>query len=278
MKMKKRSLWLSVVASTMLFLGACGGSSDGDTADSTTAGGTTNQVTVADIKEAGVLKVGVKEDVPGFGLRNTDSNEIEGYEIDLAKNIAKEILGDENAIELTPVTAKTRGPLLDNGEVNMIIATFTITEERKETYNFTDRYYEDAVGLLVKKSEGYAGLKDMDGATIGVSQSSTTKEAILAEAEQYGIELEFSEYATYPEIKAALDAGRLQAFSVDRSILAGYLDDASEILPDRFATQDYGVAIKKQNTELADYVNDLINEWEKDGMLADKQAEWGIGE
>ncbi|WP_311198594.1 transporter substrate-binding domain-containing protein [Jeotgalibaca sp. MA1X17-3] len=276
--MKKRSLWLSVVASTMLFLGACGGSSDGDTADSTTAGGTTNQVTVADIKEAGVLKVGVKEDVPGFGLRNTDSNEIEGYEIDLAKNIAKEILGDENAIELTPVTAKTRGPLLDNGEVNMIIATFTITEERKETYNFTDRYYEDAVGLLVKKSEGYAGLKDMDGATIGVSQSSTTKEAILAEAEQYGIELEFSEYATYPEIKAALDAGRLQAFSVDRSILAGYLDDASEILPDRFATQDYGVAIKKQNTELADYVNDLINEWEKDGMLADKQAEWGIGE
>lgn len=276
--MKKSSLWLSVVASTMLFLGACGGSSDGDTVDSTTAGDTTNQVTVADIKEAGVLKVGVKEDVPGFGLRNTDSNEIEGYEIDLAKNIAKEILGDENAIELTPVTAKTRGPLLDNGEVNMIIATFTITEERKETYNFTDRYYEDAVGLLVKKSEGYAGLKDMDGATIGVSQSSTTKEAILAEAEQYGIELEFSEYATYPEIKAALDAGRLQAFSVDRSILAGYLDDASEILPDRFATQDYGVAIKKQNTELADYVNDLINEWEKDGMLADKQAEWGIGE
>lgn len=278
--MKKCSLWVSFVAAILLLLGACGGIGDGNTAStsSTTAGDPANQVTVTDIKEAGVLKVGVKEDVPGFGLRNTDSNEIEGYEIDLAKSIAKEMLGDENAIELTPVTAKTRGPLLDNGEVNMIIATFTITEERKETYNFTDRYYEDAVGLLVKKSEGYKGLKDMDGATIGVSQSSTTKEAILAEAEQYGIELNFSEYATYPEIKAALDAGRLQAFSVDRSILAGYLDDTSEILPDRFAVQDYGIAIKKQNTELADYVNDLVKKWEKEGMLADKQAEWGIGE
>lgn len=277
--MKKKSVWVGILTATALLLGACGGTNGGDASGtSSTAGDAAKQVTIADIKEAGVLKVGVKEDVPGFGLRNTETNEIEGFEIDLAKRIAEEILGDPDAVELTPVTAKTRGPLLDNGEVDMVIATFTITEERKETYNFTDRYYEDAVGLLVKKSEGYSGLKDMDSVTIGVSQSSTTKEAILAEAEQYGIDLKFSEYATYPEIKAALDAGRIQAFSVDRSILAGYLDDSTEILSDRFATQDYGIAIKKQNTELAEYTNDLIDKWQKDGALAESQAEWGIGE
>lgn len=279
--MKKRTLWMGILASAALFLGGCGEVAGEQTADAGSQGGSAKsgkQVTVEAIKEAGVLKVGVKEDVPGFGMRNTETNEIEGYEIDLAKKIAEEILDDPEAVELTPVTAKTRGPLLDNGEVDMVIATFTITEERKETYNFSDRYYEDAVGLLVKTSAGYEGLKDMDGAVIGVSQSSTTKDAILAEAEQYGIALTFSEYATYPEIKAALDAGRIQAFSVDRSILAGYLDDSTEILPDRFATQDYGVTIKKQNAELAEYVSGLIGQWEADGTLADKQGEWGIGE
>lgn len=258
----------------MMLLGACGDAEAG-TSSGTSSG---NAVTVDSIKEEGVLTIGVKEDVPGFGLRDTGSGEIEGYEIDLAKKIAGEILGDPEAIKLVPVTAKTRGPLLDNGEVDMVIATFTITEERKETYHFTPGYYEDAVGLLVKKDKGYTGLKDLDGITIGVSQSSTTKDAILAEAEQYGITLKFSEYATYPEIKAALDSNRVQAFSVDRSILSGYLDNSTDILPDRFATQDYGIAVKKQNTELAELVDGLITAWDGDGTLADLQVEWGIGE
>lgn len=277
--MKKKNLLVTLCLSAALFLGACSSDSS-DTADSTgTATSTTSdQVTVESIKKAGVLKVGVKEDVPNFGLRNTETNEIEGFEIDIAKKIAGEILGDPEAIELTPVTAKTRGPLLDNGEVDMVIATFTVTPERKETYNFSDAYYVDAVGLLVKKDKGYKGLADMDGATIGVAQSSTTADAIDAEAKQYGITLKYSEYATYPEIKAALDSGRIDAFSVDRSILAGYLDDSTEILKDRFATQDYGIATKKSNTELATSVNDLIKTWRADGTLDAMAKQWGLSE
>lgn len=272
--MKKRNLFATLMLSSLLFLGAC--SSDEGSATEPTSGA--DQVTIESIKDAGVLKVGVKEDVPNFGLKNTETGEIEGFEIDIAKKLAEDILGDPDAIELTPVTAKTRGPLLDNGEVDMIIATFTVTDERKETYNFTDAYYEDAVGLLVKKDKKYEGLKDMDGATIGVSQSSTTADAIKAEAEQYDITMDFSEYATYPEIKAALDSGRVDAFSVDRSILAGYLDDSTEILPDRFATQDYGIATKKSNAELAEHVNELITTWGEDGTLDGLVSEWGLNE
>lgn len=272
--MKKRNLLATVLLSSLLFLGACS-SEEGSATESTNGA---DQVTIESIKEAGVLKVGVKEDVPNFGLKNTETGEIEGFEIDIAKKLAEDILGDPNAIELTPVTAKTRGPLLDNGEVDMIIATFTVTDERKETYNFTEAYYEDAVGLLVKKDKNYDGLKDMDGATIGVSQSSTTADAIKAEAEQYAITLDFSEYATYPEIKAALDSGRVDAFSVDRSILAGYLDDSTEVLPDRFATQDYGIATKKTNTELAEHTNELITTWGEDGTLDGLVSEWGLNE
>lgn len=273
--MKKRYA-MGLFMSLGLLLGACSSGNTG--ADGGKGGESGKQVTVEDVKKNGKLKVGVKEDVPGFGLRNTETDQIEGFEIDLAKKIAEDILGDAEAIDLTPVTAKTRGPLLDNGELDMVIATFTITDERKETYNFTEPYYEDAVGVLVKKDKGYTGLKDMDGATIGVSQSSTTKDAVQEEADKYDAKLKFSEFPNYPEIKAALDSNRIQGFAVDRSILNGYLDDSTEILPDRFATQDYGIAIKKTNTELAEHVDELVKKWKEDGTLDSIVSEWGMDE
>lgn len=230
------------------------------------------------IKERGVLRVGVKEDVPNFGLRNTATNEIEGYEIEIARLIAKEILGDASKVEFTPVTAKTRGPLLDNGDIDLVIATFTINDERKLTYNFSTAYYTDHVGLLVKTASGYTTLADMDGATIGVAQSATTKDVLTAAATDLGITLNFSEYATYAELKAALDSGRIQAFSVDKSILSGYLDDSTIILADNFSSQDYGVASKKTNTELADLVDGLVTKWLSDGTLDTLKTDWNLAD
>jgi putative glutamine transport system substrate-binding protein len=228
------------------------------------------------VVKAGVLRVGVKEDVPNFGLKNTTTGEIEGFEIDIVKLLAKEILGDENAYELTPVTAKTRGPLLDNGEVDLIIATFTITDERKLTYNFSTPYYEDAVGLLVKKDAGFKGLADMDGKVIGVAQSATSKEAVNKVATEKGITVSFSEYATYPEIKAALDSGRVDAFCVDGSILGGYVDDSTMILPDRFSPQQYGVTSKLDNIALTEAVDGYISGWLEDGTIEELITKWGL--
>jgi putative glutamine transport system substrate-binding protein len=222
---------------------------------------------VETIKKAGVLKVGVKSDVPGFGLLNTATNTYEGFEIELAKLIAKDILGDPAKVAFTPVTAKTRGPLLDNGELDLIIATFTVTEERKLTYNFSTTYYTDAVGMLVKKSAGIRGLADLNGKTIGVAQSATSRAAIDEAAKAVGASLTFAEFSTYPEIKAALDSGRVDVFSVDRSILAGYLDNESEILPDRFSPQEYGIASKLANKDLAAYIDGLIVKWLADGTI-----------
>ena len=145
------------------------------------------------IKTAGVLKVGVKVDVPNFGLKNTSTGEVEGFEIDLAKRIAKDLLGDETKLETQAVTAKTRGPLLDTGELDLVIATFTITEERKLTYNFSQPYYTDAVKLMVKKDAGITGLKDLDGKTIGVAQSATSMQAIQAAADELGVKIKFDE-------------------------------------------------------------------------------------
>lgn len=231
---------------------------------------------VQEIVDRGVLKVGVKVDVPNFGYQNPETNEVEGFEIDLAKAIAKEMFGDENKIETQAVTAKTRGPLLDSGEVDAVIATFTITDERKLSYNFSTPYYTDAVGLLVKKDGGYKSLKDLDGKTIGVAQSATSKDAIQAEAEKLGIQVKFLEFASYPEIKTALTSGRVDAFAVDRSILAGYVDDQTEILPDKFNPQDYGIAIKLDNKELAEYVDGIIVEMKDSGELDKLKSKWDL--
>lgn len=228
------------------------------------------------IVDRGVLRVGVKEDVPGFGLRNTSTGEIEGFEIDLAKAIAKEILGDESKVEFTAVTAKTRGPLLDNGELDLVIATFTITEERKQSYNFSTPYYTDAVGLLVKKDAGYTSLADMNDAVIGVAQSATSKDAVSAEAQNLGITVSFSEFPTYPEIKAALDSGRVNAFCVDRLILRGYLDDSCVLLDDQFNPQNYGVCSKLDNTGLAETVDNLVTGWLSDGTIAGMISDWSL--
>jgi putative glutamine transport system substrate-binding protein len=228
------------------------------------------------IADRGVLRVGVKVDVPRFGYLNPETNKQEGIEADLAAEIAKRIVGDETKIEFQAVTAKTRGPLLDNGEADMVIATFTITEERKLSYNFSDPYFTDGIGFLVKKSLGAKEIADLDGKTIGVAQSATTKDALAEKGAELGIEFKYSEYASYPELKVALTSDRIDAFSVDKSILLGYLDDGTEILEETFKPQEYGIATKFDNKELAAFVNDVVNELKSDGTMDSLIAKWEL--
>ncbi|TCL59765.1 amino acid ABC transporter substrate-binding protein (PAAT family) [Hydrogenispora ethanolica] len=228
------------------------------------------------IKDRGVLKVGVKVDVPKFGYKDPKSGKIDGFEVDIAKALAKKILGKANRLELQGVTAKTRGPLLDNGEVDLVIATFTITEERKKSYNFSQPYFVDGVGLMVKKSAKIKSLKDLNGKKIGVAQSATSRKAVQEEADKLGVKIEFLEFATYPEIKAALDSGRVDCFSVDTSILGGYMDRTTLLLPERFSPQDYGVASKLGNDGLAALVNETIAAMQKSGQLDKLIKKWKL--
>lgn len=230
---------------------------------------------IAAIQARGKLLVGVKADVPGFGYQEL-GGAFEGIEIDLAKEIAGEILGDPEAVEFTAVTAQTRGPLLDTGELDMVIATFTIKADRLLQYAFSKPYFVDAIGLLVKKDAGIAGFADLDGKTIGVAQAATTKDALAAAAEEAGYTLEFAEFPTYPDIKAALDSDRVACFSVDKAILMGYLDDTVELLPDSFASQPYGVAIKTGNEGLLALVDAKIAAMRESGAMDELVATWNL--
>ena len=240
---------------------------------------------VQEIIDRGVLKVGCKSDVPKFSLQNTETEEYEGFEDDLAYEIAGEIFGctadeakEQGLVEFQGVTAKTRGPLLENGEIDLVIATFAITEERKETYNFSTPYFTDAVGLLVNKSSGIESIEDLDGKIIGVAQSSTTKDSFLAYVDENGIDVkpEFQEFDGYPALAQALATNQIDCFSVDRAILSGYVNDSNMILDDRFAEQDYGVASAKENEGLAKLVDDKVTAMLKDGTIDKMIEEWEI--
>lgn len=259
----------AVTALAAMSLSACGGSSSGLDA----------------IKERGVVKVGVKADVPKFSLQNTATGEYEGFEDDLAYAIAGKILGisaeeakSQKKVEFQAVNAKTRGPLVENGEVDYVIATFTITPERKETYNFSPAYYTDAVGILVNNDSGIETIEDLDGKIIGVAQSSTSKEEFENYKAENGIQAEptFQEFATYPELAQALAAKQIDAFSVDRAILEGYKNDSNKFLDVRYGEQEYGVCSNKENTELSELINTTVQEMLDDGSMTALMEQNGL--
>ncbi len=225
-----------------------------------------------------VLRVGTKIDVPGFGFQNPESGSIEGFEVDIARELAKRLKGSPDALEVTGVNVTTRGIMLDNGTLDATLATFTITEARKKSYNFSQPYFTDHIGVLVKKSSGIERLEDLDGKTVGVASSATTRDKLAQAGDELGIHMEFAEYATYPEIKIALVTGRVQAFSVDKSILYGYLDDSTMLLNTEFAPQEYGIATKKSNVELAQQIDAALADMMADGTLDGLKAEWGLGD
>ena len=185
-------------------------------------------------------------------------------EIDLAKKIAKDL---GVTAEFVPVTAQTRGPLLDNKQVDAVIATFTITPERQKSYNFTKPYFTDEIGFLVNKASGFKSVNDLDGKTIGVAQSASTKTELEKLGKEKGLSFKYSELSDYPTLKTALTSGRIDAFSVDKSILSGYVDNVTVIMGDGFASQEYGIATKKSNTELADYLDKEIKTLKANGEL-----------
>ena len=173
-------------AAVLSMLAACGGSSSSTAASTaSTAASTAGASSAAAasfgpdtqaIVDRGVLKVGVKNAVQGFSFQDTLTGEYKGLEDSLAEMIA-EYLGVD--VEFTTVTAATRGELLDSGDIDAVLATFTITEERKKSWDFTTPYYTDYVSVLVEDSNGIKDLADLKDKVVGVSSGSTSARALV---------------------------------------------------------------------------------------------------
>ncbi len=239
------------------------------------------------IIDRGVLHVGVKDAVQGFGYKDPLTGEYSGMEISIAEDIAKDLGVD---VEFTTVTAATRTELLDSGDIDCVLATFTITDERKKTWDFTTPYYTDHVGVLVQKSSGITDLEGLKDKVVGVSSGSNSAKSLVNAMIDNGVltgdgfdeetfdpatwtdGVSFKQYDDYPTISTALSAGEVDAFCVDKSILAIYHTDDREYIKEEFAPQEYGIATTK-GSDFSTYCENEIQKFLSDGTIDALKAE-----
>ena len=288
--MKHKNLFAALAVGTML-LSFAGCSDSGSASKETTKAA---ESTAAPEAAGGILKVGVKDAVIGFGYKDPLTGEYEGLEIELAKKLA-DSLGYSD-VEFTTVTAATRTELLDSGDLDCVLATFTITEERKKSWDFSTPYYTDAVTVLVEKADGITDLSGLVGKKIGVSTGSTsayamvkamTEKSLLGDyvlpetsadfdISSFSAEgTSFEQFGDYPAISNAMTAGTVDAFCVDKSILATYKSDDRDYISDTFSPQQYGVATKK-DSPLSSKIDGLISGWLSDGTIDALITEFGL--
>ena len=276
--MKANKVWKKVAGMGLVLilsataLAGCGG---GKTSEGAAPGGAAGAGTLAKIKERDKFVVGVKYDLNLFGLKDPATGNVEGLDIDIAKAIAKKVLGDENKIELKEVTSKTRIPMLKNGEIDAIIATMTITEERKKEVDFSDVYFLAGQSLLVKNDSSINGIKDLQGKKVVTAKGSTSAKNIRASAP----DAEILEFENYAEAFTALKAGQGDALTTDNALLYGMAkqDPNYRVTEETFTEEPYGIAISKGDAEFVKTVNDLLKEMKENGEY-DKIYEKWIGE
>ena len=238
-----------------------------------------NKKIVSEIKDRGYLIAGCKMDVEGLGLYDEDTKTWSGLETELAYATAAkifEVSPDEakkqGLVRFKGVTVADRETKLEEGKIDVMMATYTITKERAKRFAISDSYYTDYIGIMVLDAKedsntigpkGIKSIADLDGKNVGVAKNSTTREDLLNYVNTMNsikVNPMFFEYASYDQLFKALQNGTIDAFCVDVSILNSYDDKTTKVLSDRFAGQHYGAAVLPENALLLDAVNAAIAE------------------
>lgn len=231
-------------------------------------------------RKSKTLKVGVRGGFVNFSYYNETTEKYYGLEIDLAEALAKK-MGYSN-VEFVTVHAETREEALENGEVDCIIALYTITDERKELVDFSDPYYTDSEKLIVEKSSRFSSISDIVGKKIGIHEGSDSREELASKlvkaghgkTEKEAMSLvEFVEMDTYGDMAYALEVGEVDGICMDGCIEVAYAEDGWYYLDDNLCTIEYGIATAK-GSELTEKVNAALGKLIEDGTLDELKDKW----
>ena len=225
-----------------------------------------------DIKSKGVLVVGTKADYRPFGFLDP-SGKIVGFEPDLAADIAKR-LGVK--LELTPVVASNRIQFLQQGKIDLMIATMSDTPERRKIVDIIDPdYYASGTNVMAKKSDGVKSWDQLKGKKVCLIQGAFYNKELQ---EKYGVDgVAFPGTA---EAYAALRNGNCVAFAYDDTAIVGELQKPEwkdyEMPLESILVQPWGIAVKQGEKAFADVVSKAVADWHKTGMVAELEKKWGI--
>ena len=267
--------WLAVMLATLavLVVAACG---DDDEDGGGGGGGASADVeqfpadtTMGRIQEAGSIKVGVKYDVPPFGFQNPQTDEIEGFDVDLARAVA-----DALGVELDPIEAisDNRIPFLMDGTADLILSTMTINTERDAEIDFSDPYFVARGRILVPGDSDIQGIDDLGGQKVCTAVGSTYEETLKEQAPDAELVL----IDEYSGCLTRLQEGSVDAISTDDVILTGMIiqDDTLELVGDELTTEPYGAGIKDGDKEFQEFVNGVFEEYKSDPRWAESYEKW----
>lgn len=225
-------------------------------------------------RKAQTITWGVKADTKLFGLMDVKDNQIKGFEIDIAKALTKEILGDKGKARFIQVTSQTRMPLLKNGNIDAIIATMTITPERLKQVDFSRSYFDAGQSLLVKKGSPVKDIKDLNkkGATVlGVVGSNSVLNVKKAAPKARVLQL-----SDYSQALTALKSGQGEALTTDNGILYGMSAEnpGYVVVGGTFTKEPYGIAIDKSQPQFKKAVNQALGKIEQSGQYNKILYKW----
>ncbi|MFR4488764.1 MAG: glutamate ABC transporter substrate-binding protein [Bifidobacterium pseudocatenulatum] len=212
----------------------------------------------------GKIRIGIKFDQPGLGFKK--SGTYVGFDVDVAKYVAKKLGYSEDQIIWKEAPSKQREAMIQNGDVDMILATYSITDERKKAVSFAGPYFVAGQDLLVRKDDNSInGPEDLNGKRLCSVTGSTSAATVK---EKFASEVQLMEQPGYAECATALFSGIVDAVTTDDIILAG-LASASrgklKVVGKPFTQEYYGVGIKKGDTQLATKINNAIVDMIQDG-------------
>ena len=267
--------WLSVLLVVLLvFAAACGDDDDDDTTagqgDDTTettaaAEDFPPDSTMAAIKERGKIVVGTKFDQPLFGLKNPTTGDIEGFDVEIAKLIAQRIDPDLQ-VEFIEAVSRNREPFIQEGRVDIVVATYTINDTRKQVVDFAGPYYVAGQDIMVKSDNTtIKGVEDLNGKKVCSVQGSTSIVNVQQRAPQADLSIVFD---TYSKCADALADGRVEAVTTDNIILLGLIKDRGEefkLVGNTFTEEPYGIGLKKGDDTFRDFINDVLEEIYENG-------------
>lgn len=265
---------VAFVAATGLVLSACG-SDDAETPAGTTTGTETDGATgefpegstMARLADAGSITVGTKFDQPLFGLVGPDGVP-EGFDVEIAKIIASELGIDEDGIVWEETVSQNREPYIEDGRVDIVVATYTINDARKEVVSFAGPYYEAGQSLMVRiDDDSISGPDDLAGKIVCSADGSTPAGNI---SENFP-DTELVTFANYTDCLDPLRNGQVDALTTDNVILAGYVyesPDDFKIAGEPFTEEPYGIGLALDDTEFRSFINDVLEASFEDGRWA----------
>lgn len=227
---------------------------------------------MAALQDAGEITIGVKFDVPPFGLQNPQTDEVEGFDVDLGKYIAAR-LGVEPVFR--EAISDNRIPFLQDGTVDLVLSTMTITTDRDAEIDYSRPYFIAQGRILVPEESDIAGIDDLAGNSVCTALGSTYELTLKEQAPDADVRT----VEAYSDCLTLLQNGQVDAVSTDNIILTGMIIQAGEEFPmklvgEPLTTEPYGAGLADGDADFQAFLDETIEESFDDGTWQEIYDTW----